>query len=355
MKFFTVLVILLLSVVVRGQNEFFSPTSSIGGYGELHYNMDRTQETRTLDFHRFILFYRHEWTPIWSFNSEVELEHNLVKSGQGELELEQAYVDFHPDPRFGFRAGVVLAPVGIFNLVHEPPTFLSVERPDYAKVIIPTTWFGNGMSFYGVFRDLEYNMTLMEGLDADGFSPESGLRGGRQKGYKANADDLLKSIRLDYTGIAGARVGFSWSINDAYRNDADPVGFQLYELHGRYQRHGIYATAEYGTILYDQYTLPEAEIESSVGYYIDLGYNIGRFWNLNTEIIPWVRWTDYNTVHSALNPTELESQYHYQKWLMGISVKPIDSVVFKLDFAVKTDQLEETDTKLLNLGVGYMF
>ena len=60
---------------------------------------------------------------------------------KGELELEQAYVDFLIARQFNVRAGMLLAPVGIINERHEPPVFHGVERPFVDTVIIPTTWF----------------------------------------------------------------------------------------------------------------------------------------------------------------------------------------------------------------------
>ena len=52
----------------------------------------------------------------------------------GYIALEQAYLNYTADS-WDARAGVVLAPVGIINETHEPPTFLSVERPDYMQNI----------------------------------------------------------------------------------------------------------------------------------------------------------------------------------------------------------------------------
>jgi hypothetical protein len=339
-----------LTTLLFAQDDFFEPSSSIGGYGELHYNVDQTNEKKSLDFHRFVLFYGYEWTPQWSLTAEVELEHNYVKSGQGELELEQAFVDYHPNAHFGFRAGVVLAPVGIINLTHEPPTFLSVERPDYSSVIIPTTWFGNGAAIYGTLNEIEYNLTIMESLNGDAFSPSSGIRGGRMKGYKSNAEELMTTLRVDYAGLPGTRLGFSYSMTNAVRSDADPIGINLFEFHAQHQSNNMYSVFEIGNISYSDY-----EVESSFGYYVDLGYNIGSFFDLDSQIIPWFRWTDYNTANATVTGGDLDEMYHFQKWLLGVAFKPIDQVVFKLDYGVRTNQLDDEDTKLLNLGVGYMF
>ncbi|MEP2792573.1 MAG: porin, partial [Kangiellaceae bacterium] len=65
---------------------------SIGGYGELHYN--NIEDSESIDFHRFVLFFGHEFTDSIRFFSELELEHSLAGDGKpGEVELEQAYIE----------------------------------------------------------------------------------------------------------------------------------------------------------------------------------------------------------------------------------------------------------------------
>ena len=125
-------VLSIVSCILFAQEDFFEPGYSIGGYGELHYNRTQTgndDATTKLDFHRFIIYYGYSFTEEWSFKSEVELEHNFVKDDQGELELEQAFVNYHTDA-FGFQAGVILPSVGLINEYHEPPGLISVERPE---------------------------------------------------------------------------------------------------------------------------------------------------------------------------------------------------------------------------------
>ena len=75
--------------------------------------------------------------------------------------MEQAHLNYW-NGTWGFKGGVVLVPSGIINEYHEPPTFMSVERPAYAKYIIPTTWFDNGMQFNYNYGDFRFGVTLME-------------------------------------------------------------------------------------------------------------------------------------------------------------------------------------------------
>lgn len=335
-----------------GQDELFTSGSSIGGYGELHYNYNKPENgnvSKTLDFHRFVMFYSYRWSESWSFKSEVELEHNFVKNGQGELELEQAYVDYHYADCFGFQAGVILPSVGLINEFHEPPLFLSVERPDYSKNIIPTTWFGNGIAFYGAYEGFDYKVTIMEGLDADGFSAKSGIRGGRLKGFKSDAENFLYNLRLDYLGVPGLRIGASFTFNDA-RGDSVNNAINLFEFHAKYYADNIYATFEYGNISYDV-----GDVESSSGFYGDLGYDIASLIDFKTKVVPFVRYTDYNTSVSTATGGASEQKYHVQKWMFGLAIFPIESVVFKADYSLNTVELGNAKTTLFNLGVGYMF
>lgn len=342
------------------ESSFFQASSQIGGYGEMHYNQtidEGGNSSANLDFHRFVIFYSHAWSEKWSFKSEIELEHNFVKNGQGELELEQAFVDYHHSTGFGFQAGVLLPSVGLINEYHEPPLFFGVERPTYSKYIIPTTWFGNGASIYGSLKGFDYRLVLMEGLDGTKFSPSSGIRSGRQKGYKAEATHPLVNLRLDTRQINGLLIGGSVSTMQAPdtlngKNITNPTS--LMELHAQFTAAGIYLTAEFGQISYGE---PAAvnDVSSATGYYIDLGYDLGNILPINGQLIPWIRYNDVNTAASTNGSDEsIVSDYHKTEWLVGLQFKPISEVVFKLDYGKSTPENGSATTSF-NMGVGYMF
>jgi|TARA_Y100000310_G_scaffold135864_2_gene134757 hypothetical protein len=348
--------IVLLSIIanmIAAQDEFFEPSYNIGGYGELHYNSSQKEEgeaVKKMDFHRFIIYYGFNWTEKWSFKSEVELEHNYVKDGNGELELEQAFVNYHTD-KYGFQAGVILPSVGLLNDFHEPPLFLSVERPEYSKYIIPTTWFGNGVAIYGQAKDFSWKAVIHEGLNGDGIASNwsQGIRGGRQKGYKANAQELLYNGRVAYTGIPSLRIGGSYSTTKALRSEEGlkPIGVSLMETHLKYDGNDIMAVAEWGNISYTDHSA-----KSSTGYYVDLGYDIGKMLNLSGKLYPWIRLTDINPGVGH----ESEDKRHYSKMMFGLTYKPTNQIAFKLDYGTKTYTDKEVDkSTLINLGVGYNF
>ena len=89
--------------------------------------------------------------------------------------------------------------------------------------------------------------------------------------------------------------------------------------------------------------------------FFDFGYNIGSLLNTNGEVIPFFRWTDYNTAATTKTGGDSEKQYHNTKWMIGLSFKPIPQVVYKADFGILKNELSDNETTLFNLGAGYMF
>ncbi len=350
---FPVLVFLFCCAApTSAQDEFFEPSTTLGGYGELHYNLEDTDQSpaeKKLDFHRFVLFYSHSWTEKWSFKAEVELEHNFVTTGKGELGLEQAAINYRHSEAFGFQAGVVLPSIGLLNELHEPPVFLSVERPDYSKYIIPTTWAGNGVSLFGKKNGFDYKLTVMEGLNADAISNESGIRGARLKGYQADARELLYTGRLNYIAIPGFLTGLSFTKTKAMGTVQD-IPLTLMEFHGQVRKKGIHANFEWGGIDYDK-----GSLQKSRGFYFDLGYDMAAKTGFSGALIPWFRFADYNTAASTSAGGDSEEAQRYSKWLMGLTLKPIDEVVFKIEYGYQKNGLTDREQRLFNLGAGYMF
>ena len=347
MKLLRLFSILLLIMVLNAQDDFFDPGYSIGGYGELHWNreLDKDGETtkNLMDFHRFIIYYGYNWTEEWSFKSEVELEHNFVQDGDGELELEQAYVNYHTD-KWGFQGGVILPTVGLLNEYHEPPLFFSVERPDYSKYIIPTTWFGNGFAIYGNIADFNLRIALMEDLEGEGIIEDGHIRGGRGKGHLTSGYSLLKNMSAVYTGISGLRVGGSLTFNDApINNEPDTsISIQMFEINAKYSANNIYVVFEYGQNSFEGNNFI-SPLKTSSGYYVDLGYNIGEMVNTN-KLIPWLRVSNVST----------DADTDYMRF--GLTWWPIDNVAFKMDYGTKAIQSNpDNPTTQINLGIGYNF
>ena len=174
--------------------------TQIGGYGELHYNIKEDSLDR-VDFHRYVLFFGHDFNATTRMFSEFELEHSLAGEGKpGEVELEQAYIERDFSDSVTGRAGIMLMPVGLLNEVHEPPTFYGVERNKIENVIVPTTWWEAGVSgTMTTEAGVQVDVMLHSGLKVptDSFK----IRSGRGKVANHDFEDGALTGRIRYTGV----------------------------------------------------------------------------------------------------------------------------------------------------------
>ena len=353
-----ILTLALLFCFVIAEDEFFEPTTSLGGYGEMHFDMEANDGDGKLDFHRFIFYIKHQFSSKWSMMSEVEVEHNMVGSEKalgykgGYLAMEQAHLNYW-NGTWGFKGGVLLVPAGITNEYHEPPTFMSVERPEYSKYIIPTTWFDNGFAFYGKMGDFHLNTTFTGDLVGDDIA--KGIRSARKKGHYSTASNWTKTIQGSWTGMTGLKVGGSITMNDApvsddHVNGGEAIGVNLTEFNATYAANNIYARMEYGMINYTNNWhdlegddgVADYEVESSSGYYLDLGYDIAGLIGCgdDTNLYLWMRTSAYSRDDND-DAKEIT--------LFGVMYKPMNNISFKIETGTAGDD------DVMRLGLGYMF
>ncbi len=204
----------------------------------MHLNRVKGEPT-LLDFHRFVLLFGHSFSPRIKFWSELEVEHAFIEGGEksGEIEVEQAFLNFFLKPELNFRTGILLAPVGILNERHEPPSFFGVERPFVDTVIIPSTWFDPGFGIYGDLGEgFSYKLYAMAVPDATGFSAEEGIRGGRQHAFLPVFDSPGITGRVEYCAISRLTLGSSFFFaNTGFQLPNLDPRFSLFEFDGRYR------------------------------------------------------------------------------------------------------------------------
>ncbi|MDQ8205234.1 porin [Pelagicoccus sp. SDUM812003] len=327
-----------------------SPRSktSIGGYGELHYNFGKKDQA---DFHRWVLFFGHEFNDRVRMFSEVELEHSIAGDGQpGEVELEQAFIEFDLNETDKLKAGLFLLPVGILNETHEPATFYGVERNNVEKNIIPTTWWEGGLAYtHQNASGWAFDAAAHSGL----YVPTSGskafnIRSGRQKVGEAEASDGAITTRATYSGLPGMQFG----VTAQYQGDlaqgtlAETADATLLSAHADIQRGGFGLRA-----LYARWDIGGAlagvnGADEQFGYYIEPSYRFA------TETGDWglfARYSVYDTF--AGDDTDSEDSF----FDLGVNYWPIDNVVFKADVQFTDYADSSKNEEIVNLGVGYHF
>ena len=318
--------------------------TTIGGYGEMHYNnLDSKEE---IDFHRFVLYFGHEFSDHIRMFAELELEHAYSSSdSDGAVELEQAYVEFDLTERHSAKAGVFLLPVGILNQTHEPPTFYGVERNPVEKNIIPTTWWAGGAEMTGeIAPGWSYNFGIHEGLKTS-LDDNYAVRKGRQKSSKAQADDLASTGRIKWTGIPGVEVAgtVQYQSDITQSNDSNADDAWLFEAHTDIQR-GPYGLRA----LYARWELngngPEAVgADEQWGYYIEPSYKFTDSFGI------FARYNQWDNRAGNGSGTE-KKQYD-----LGVNYWPHPDVVLKADIQSQDNDGDSKNDNGFNLGVGFQF
>lgn len=325
-----------------------SSKTTLGGYGEVHYNNlekdDGSGDKNEVDFHRFVLFTSHQFTDSIRFFSELEVEHSIAGDGQvGEVELEQAFIEWDISANQSAKAGLFLMPIGIINETHEPNTFYGTERNNVEKYIIPATWWEAGAALNGeLAQGLSYDIAAHSGLFMD--DGEYKPRDGRQKVGKAKADDMAFTGRLKYTAIPGLELAASFQRqNDVRQGEGEGISGTLIETHLAWQKNdfqlrALYAAWDFDTAINDI----KQGADEQTGFYIEPSYK------LTDKIGVFARFSEYdNTAGSSVDSAVEQFDIGINYWLHP-------NVVFKMDYQDQ-DNNSGTGSDGFNIGVGFSY
>jgi len=314
--------------------------TALGGYGEHHYNNKQGTDGDQIDAHRFVLYIASQYSDTLRFFSELELEHSLAGDGKpGEVELEQAYIEWDYTTNHSAQFGLFLLPVGILNETHEPDTFYGAERNVIEKEVIPTTWWETGIMLKGELAEgLSYNAAIHSGLEVPATLR---IRSGRQKSAEATADDFAFTGRLKYAAegleIAGT-VQYQEDITQgAIAGETQPA--VLYEAHiiqtiGNFGFRALYAQWDI-----DSSAFEANNVDTLTGYFIEPSYKITPKLGVFARYSEWER-------GDKLSTDEREStDVGFNYWLHP-------QVVLKADYS---DFSEDVGNDTVNLGVGWSF
>ena len=200
-----------------------TPKAIVGGYFDIQYRSHRkgvlegygNGTTNGFDQQRFVPFIYGDITEHVKFASELEIEHGIRAADANEISLEFAHLDYLVNEPFNIRAGIVLIPIGKFNLLHDSPLNDLTDRPLVSQFVIPSTMSETGAGFYGTLYPgrtgkLDYELYVTTGpcgYEADGtprISEENGTKNSRQR--KCASDDGLD---INNGKAVSGRVAFS--------------------------------------------------------------------------------------------------------------------------------------------------
>jgi hypothetical protein len=191
--------------------------TTLGGYSEHDLIVPRDGDT-TFRNHRYVLFVYSHISERISTATEVEFEFGgspLKRDGvlgAGEVLLEFSVVDLEIARWLIFRAGVILVPVGVYNLRHDAPAQELPERPIAYTTVVPTTWFESGAGFLGEVdlggMVVGYELYAVNGLDARILDVQ-GFRAARGSHLEDNNSDKAITGRVFVSPSLGLEMGVS--------------------------------------------------------------------------------------------------------------------------------------------------
>jgi len=268
----------------------------IGGYMD-HELRFGEGENDNFDQHRLIPFIYSDVSDRVKFATEIEIEHGGPDSPggvideTGEIKIEFATIDFLMTDWLNYRGGIVLSPLGKFNLVHDSPLQDLTDRPMVDRNIIPTTLSESGMGFFGTFypselSKLDYELYVVNGFQSlqDGgtqatSSAEKFIRSSRGSLSDDNNTNFAIVGRLAYSPFLGLEVAGSFhtgNVDERNRNRLTIMALDWtyqkgpFELvgemaHASFDRDGVVETGEEVSDLIPGY---------SFGYFIEPRYHI---------------------------------------------------------------------------------
>ena len=305
------------------------------------------------------------------FNSEYEVEF----AGK-EISIEQAYLEYQFSNKLKFRGGVVVPPLGRFNLFHDDNLQDIASRPLASTFIIPATYKDAGAGFLGEFNIGKRSKLTYEGYVVNGIRSDEGGEFAREAGLAETLENNRffdnnpqKSVvgRLMFSPIIGLELGAS-----GYRGKHDNKG--LYDLSifsydwkfsrgnfqviGEYARAGIERTPETDEelaakvflqslpkgdyvntfeFLDNNINLPifDTSARSMDGLYVEARYRFRPRWftDRTTEegsIAPVFRFDQINLDRSY---KDFSFPLNRRRYSVGLSVRPTEATTFNATYS----------------------
>jgi hypothetical protein len=228
------------------------------------------------------------------FATEIEIEHGGPQSSggvndvTGDIKIEFATIDFLITDWLNYRGGIILSPLGKFNLVHDSPLQDLTDRPMVSTNIIPTTLSEAGMGFFGTFyptemSKIDYEIYAVNGFQVadDGTVIDSGdnfIRSSRGSVQSDNNTNPAIVGRLAFSPFLGLELGAS--IHSGYIDDHNSNRMTIKAFDWTYQRGAFELVGEYAHASIERDGSLDGDTENSAqyngdmwGYYIEPRYH----------------------------------------------------------------------------------
>lgn len=336
--------------------------AAVGGYVDLEYQHTTGDEgPRQFIAHRMIPFIFAEITDRIHFGTELEFEY-----GGEEIKVEFAAVDVAFAEAVAFRGGLLLSPLGKFNLIHDSPVNDLTRRPIVDQQIIPTTLTEAGVGLFGTLYPTEQSVLTYEAYVTNGFDDDLALDGGelrrspRVRSGRGNLrgdnnDGKALVARVGFSPFLGLEVGasahggtyaskaFAEDGNEfVYTNDAGATGAVVFDGDERVTiaaLDGIFARGPFellGEVAFATVDMPESatdgldvvEAVDQLGYYAQGNFHFGHGL---IGLFPASVFTAVARYDAVDFDTEVDGD-DANRLSFGLSWRPVEETAFKISW-----------------------
>lgn len=345
----------------------------IGGYVDFDYTKAQGSNGR-FDQHRLIPFIYADIAEGLRFATEIEFEHGGPQSNQrdGEMKVEFAVLDYEIfAEKLAMRGGIILSPLGKFNLVHDTPLLDIKVRPLVDTNILPTTLSEAGYGVFGTFyptelQKVDYELYLVNGFN--GTRVDTTMTAPAGGGAVTAATSRVQGGNItSAAGVRGAR-GSARADNNNNKAFVGRIGYSPrlgYEL-GLSGHHGAYddeaqndltigaldAAAQFGPLE----LLGEAAVAD-----IDRGAGISKT-SVPGRLDGWWTQANFHFFQEMVRPgstftasarferydTDLSSRR--SRIVYGLNFRPVEDAVFVVDY-----EMNQEAPKTRNNAVTFSF
>jgi hypothetical protein len=334
-----------------------NPKAIIGGYTDIEYfNRKNDGVPSTFDQHRFVPFWYADVSDRVKVAVELEIEHGgrgTTSNGGLDIGVEFMTIDYLVNEPLNLRAGIILVPLGKFNLLHDAPLRDLTDRPLVDVSIIPAALRQAGAGIYGTFyptqlSKLDYEIYITNGFTRDNVTGSGGVRGARfpLTGGDDNNDGKAVTGRVAFSPFLGVEIGGSGFHGMYQSSGTRDKSLTITALDWTLQRGPFELIGEAAWAWAPDNLAPGAmpsptngATEDMFGYYVQVNYHFlptflttwaPTFFTPDTSTFTLVlRWDQMD-----LN-TEVDGNFsanrERERLTAGLNFRPLEDSVFKID------------------------
>ncbi|HZY10471.1 MAG TPA: hypothetical protein VFF29_04895 [Bacteroidota bacterium] len=315
--------------------------TALGGYMEAVWKLQRTggvTEEVSFEARRFNIFLYSALSERARVFAELEFEH-----GTEEIVMEFASLDFEIHPSLIFRGGIILSPLGKFNLTHDSPLNEITDRPLVSTEIIPTALSEAGMGLYGSLHPTSVSRLTYEFYGVNGFNDGVVLLSGDGTRMREGRGNVGEDNNPAPSFVG--RIAYSPTLNIEVGTSIHTGPYNRYKINQFYidERRNLTIVSvdcEYNSELFDilgEYASASINISPSLsglyaerqqGVYGQANYRFGRGW-INS--LPNSHFTAVVRYEIIDFDVDLDGDSH-RRSTIGINFRPTRDTVFKLDY-----------------------